>query len=103
MLLLAPGMHAWVTAFSVSLCLLYLETQDKHKHKGARWLRTCRKAVWGRCGGSMQAAGKLWCSRGLFITGWFGTMGRLLSDSMGIVWPGNCKAFLWISVVLSEK
>lgn len=81
MLLLAPGMHAWVKAFSVLLCLLYLETQDKRK--GARWPRSSRRAVWGRRDGSMQARGKLCGVLGFFIAGWFGTMRLLLSDGTG--------------------
>lgn len=75
-------------AFSVSLGLLYLETQDKHK--GVRWPRHGRRAAWGRHGGSMQARSgggggceTLWCSWGLFIAGWFGTMRLLLSDGTG--------------------
>jgi len=68
-------------AFSVLLCLLYLETEDKPT--GAHQLRSSRRAAGGRRDGSMQAQGKLWCSWGLFIAGWFGTMRLLLFDGTG--------------------
>lgn len=61
-------------AFCVLLCVLYLEGQDKHKC--VWWPRGGRKAV----GKAQRNCVVFW---GLFIAGWFGTMGLLLSDSMG--------------------
>lgn len=47
----------------------------------------------------MQAWGKLCCSWGLFIAGWFGCC----LTARETVWSGSYKAFLWIKLVLSEK
>lgn len=90
-------------AASVSPCLLYLETQDKHK--GARWPRSSRKAVWGRQrwehadtgGNSVVFPGVIYCR-----LVWHHEAAIVLT-AREIVWPGSCKAFLWINLVLPEK
>lgn len=83
-------------ASSVSLGMLYLERPDKHSVPGGQGAAERHR-------GSMQHRETLRRSGGYLLQAGLAPWGCCCMTAWETVWPGSCKAFLWINLVLSGK